>query len=78
MGPLATVNVLGTALLAFYVARVLGWNPWRTIAYAYVLGEMVHLFLNLQTPVAEALGVRTGKRTLEPQETVKPVPESAH
>jgi hypothetical protein len=64
IGPLAVIDVVGTALIAFVGARFLGWNPWRTVAYAFVLGEAVHLALNLETPVTRLAGVTTGKRTL--------------
>jgi hypothetical protein len=64
MGPIATIDVVGTAVVAFAFARFVGWNPWRTIAFAFVLGEMVHLYFCLQTPVTEVLGMRSGKRSL--------------
>jgi hypothetical protein len=64
MGPIATIDVLGTAIVAYYFAGVLGWNPWRTIGFAFVLGEAVHLYFRLQTPVTEVLGERSGKRSL--------------
>jgi hypothetical protein len=43
IGAIATIDVVGTAPVAFCFARLLGWNPWRTIALAFVLGEMVQL-----------------------------------
>jgi hypothetical protein len=64
MGPLATIDVVGTAVVAFGFARLIGWNPWRTIAFAFVLREAVHLYSRLQTPITEMLGERSGKRSL--------------
>jgi hypothetical protein len=73
IGRFAAIDVLGTAIIALYAGRMLGWNPWHTIAYAFILGEAVHLYFKLQTPITEMLGTRTGKRTLS-EPTVKPPP----
>jgi hypothetical protein len=47
MGPLRTIDLLGTAVVAFYFVHVVGRNPWRTIAFAFVLCEAVHLYFRL-------------------------------
>ena len=55
IGGVATVDVIGTIAIADVIAKWMGWPPYKTIMYALILGEVIHLYAGIQTPVTTAL-----------------------
>ena len=50
VGGLAVIDIVGTVAIAWWLRP-----SWRTVALALVLGEVVHLAMNIHTPITHLL-----------------------
>lgn len=57
-------DTLGTVVIAAMIAKKMGWHPLQTILYAFIIGELVHVAGDIDTPITRALTSRDA-RTVE-------------
>lgn len=52
---LAMVDVVGTIVIGWGVAKLAGWTPWKTISIAFLLGILFHRAFCVRTTVDRLL-----------------------
>lgn len=55
IGGLTVFDTGGTIVIAVVVAKKMDWAVVPTVLGAFVLGEMTHLFMSVDTPVTKKL-----------------------
>ena len=55
VGGIAVFDVVATIGVCLYISRVYHTDPYKTMAFGFVAGEVVHVVLGVQTPVTRSL-----------------------
>lgn len=55
IGPFAVIDVVLTFVGGYALAFYMSWRILPTIIAAFVVGELVHLFFNIDTPFTRLL-----------------------
>jgi hypothetical protein len=48
---LAIVDVIGTIVIAYIIAKIFNLNPWITIIFAFVIGIILHRLFCVNTTI---------------------------
>lgn len=55
IGKLAIFDTFGTILIGIVIAKYNKWSLWKTLLALFILGEIVHLSLKIDTPITRYL-----------------------
>lgn len=55
IGPFSVFDSAGTAVIAYWIARWFEWPVLPTVAASFVLGEVVHVAVGVETPGTKML-----------------------
>lgn len=53
---LAVIDIVGTIVIALFIAKRYNFNKTKTLIFAFILGEVVHVVLDIDTPITKMLG----------------------
>lgn len=48
---LAIIDVIGTIVIAYIIAKIFNLNPWITIIFAFVIGIILHRLFCVNTTI---------------------------
>ena len=53
----ATVDTIGTIVIALLVAYMLDWSYWKTVLGAFAIALFMHVLFGVRTKITAALGL---------------------
>ncbi len=57
---LAVIDIVGTIVVVYLLSMYMKWTTWYfliVLVYAFILGELVHYAMGIETPITRGLGV---------------------
>jgi len=54
---IALYDTLATIVAAYFIAKYMKWNVWRTIFYAFVFGEFMHWLFCVDTALIRQFSI---------------------
>jgi hypothetical protein len=55
VGDFAVIDIAGTAVGGYLLAKYMNWNPFATVTGAFIVGEGVHYILKIDTPFLDKI-----------------------
>ncbi len=52
---LAVIDIVGTVIIVYLLSAYMKWNFITLLIWAFIIGEVVHVIMGIETPITRAM-----------------------